>query len=63
LTIDSANILPTAVDTRRDIQSLATEQARYPELKRIGAGALAVWVLAFVFGAAFWTLLVRIAAP
>jgi hypothetical protein len=40
-----------------DVQRLATEQARYPELKRISAGALAVWVLAFVFGAAFWALL------
>jgi hypothetical protein len=46
-----------------DVQRLATEQARYPELKRISAGALAVWVLAFVFGAAFWILLFRITTP
>jgi hypothetical protein len=39
-----------------DVQRSATGQARYPELKRIGAGALAVWVLAIVFGAAFWAL-------
>jgi hypothetical protein len=41
------------VDTQMDAQRLAPEQARYPELKRISAGALAVWVLAFVFGEAF----------
>jgi hypothetical protein len=46
-----------------DVQRLATEQVRYPELKRISAGALAVWVLAFVFGAAFWILLFRITTP
>jgi hypothetical protein len=40
-----------------DVQRSATEQVRYPELKRISAAALAVWVLAFVFGAAFWALL------
>ena len=55
--------LPTRVDTRMDVQRLATEQVRYPELKRISVGALAVWVLAFVFGAAFWILLFRITAP
>jgi hypothetical protein len=46
-----------------DVQRLATQQARYPELKRISAGALAVWGFAFVFGAAFWILLFRITAP
>ena len=45
-----------------DVQRLATEQVRYPELKRISAGALAAWVLAFVFGAAFWALLFYIIA-
>jgi hypothetical protein len=46
-----------------DVQRLTTEPARYPELKRISVGALAVWVLAFVFGAAFWILLFHITTP
>jgi hypothetical protein len=40
-----------------DVQRSAIEQARYPKLTRLSAGALAVWLLALVFGAAFWALL------
>ncbi len=46
-----------------DAQSPAIEPARYPELSRITADALAVWLLALVFGAAFWALLFHIAIP
>jgi len=45
-----------------DVQTQAIEQTRYPELARVSAGVLAAWVLAFVFGAAFWTLLFHISA-
>jgi len=46
-----------------DAQSPAIERARYPELSRITVDALAVWLLALVFGAAFWALLFHIATP
>ena len=42
---------------RRDSRASLDKPARYPELTRLSAGALAVWLLAFVFGAAFWALL------
>jgi hypothetical protein len=40
-----------------DVQRSAIEQARYPEFTRLSAGASVVWLLALVFGAAFWALL------
>ena len=46
-----------------DAQSPAMERARYPELSRITVDALAVWLLALVFGAAFWALLFHITLP
>jgi hypothetical protein len=46
-----------------DAQSPAIEPARYPELSRVTVDALAVWLLALVFGAAFWALLFHIAIP
>jgi hypothetical protein len=64
LTIDRPDIRRRDRDIRMDAQSpAAIERARYPELSRITVDALAVWLLALVFGAAFWALLFHIAIP
>jgi hypothetical protein len=63
LTMDRPDIRPRDRDIRMDAQSPAIERARYPELSRITVDALAVWLLALVFGAAFWALLFHIAIP
>jgi hypothetical protein len=53
----------------RDIRSrdgdieMGAQKTRYPELSRVTVDALVVWLLAFVFGAAFWALLFHIATP
>jgi hypothetical protein len=39
------------------------QKTRYPELSRITVDAFVVWLLAFVFGVAFWALLFHIATP
>ena len=61
--MDRPDIRPRDRDIRMDAQSPAIERARYPELSRITVDALAVWLLALVFGAAFWALLFDIAIP
>jgi hypothetical protein len=58
LTIDRPDIRPSAGDIEMDAQ-----KTRYPELSRITVDAIVVWLLAFVFGAAFWALLFHIAIP
>ena len=63
LAMDRPDIRPRDGDITMDAQSPAIERARYPELSRITVDALAVWLLAFVFGAAFWALLFHIATP
>jgi hypothetical protein len=63
LTMDTPDIRPRDRDIRRDAQSPAIERARYPELSRITVDALAVWLLALVFGAAFWALMFHVTIP
>jgi hypothetical protein len=63
LTIDRPDIRSRDGDIYMDTRSPAIERTRYPELSRITVGAVAVWLLAFVFGAAFWALLFHIAIP
>ncbi|HEY3721061.1 MAG TPA: hypothetical protein VGL41_13090 [Roseiarcus sp.] len=63
LTIDRPDIRQRDGDITMYAPSPASERTRYPELSRIPADALAVWVLALVFGAAFWALLFHIAIP
>jgi hypothetical protein len=63
LAIDRPDIRRRDRDIRMDAQSPAIEPARYPELSRVTVDALAVWLLALVFGAAFWALLFHIAIP
>jgi len=63
LTIDRPDIRPRDGDTHMDTRNPAIERTRYPELSRITFDALVVWLLAFVFGAAFWALLFHIATP
>ena len=63
LTLDRPDSRPRDRDIRMDAQSPAIDPARYPELSRITVDALAVWLLALVFGAAFWALLFHIAIP
>jgi hypothetical protein len=58
LTIDRPDIRQIDVDIEMDAQ-----KTRYPELSRVTVDAVVVWVLAFVFGVAFWTLLFHIATP
>jgi hypothetical protein len=58
LTIDRPDIRQRAGDIEMDAQ-----KTRYPELSRITVDAIVVWLLAFVFGAAFWALLFHIAVP
>ena len=63
LTIDRPDIRRERSGYREWTPKAAIEPARYPELSRITVDALAVWLLAFVFGAAFWALLFHIAIP
>ena len=63
LTIDRSDIRPRDGDINMDTRNPAIERTRYPELSRITVDALVVWVLAFIFGVAFWALLFHIAAP
>jgi len=58
LTIDRPDIRQIDVDIEMDAQ-----KTRYPELSRITVDAVVVWLLAFVFGVAFWALLFHIATP
>ncbi len=61
LTIDRSDIRPRDGDINMDPRNPAIERTRYPELSRITVDALVVWLLAFVFGAAFWALLLHVA--
>jgi hypothetical protein len=63
LAIDRPDVRRRDRDIRMDAQSPAIEPARYPELSRVTVDALAGWLLALVFGAAFWALLFHIAIP
>jgi energy-coupling factor transporter transmembrane protein EcfT len=63
LTIDRPDIRPRDGDITMEARSPAIDRTRYPELSRITVDALAVWLLALVFGAAFWALLFHIAVP
>lgn len=58
LAIDRSHIRHHDVDIER-----TTRETRYPELSRVTVGALVVWLLAIVFGVAFWALLFHVATP